>query len=330
MFKYKRKLAFLSLVVGSLFMLASCQSDYEVRLLLDWVPNSNHAGIYVAETEGYFADADLDVSITPPVDPTAIIAAVAAGNADFGLSYNIDVLQARAAGVDVVSVLALVQHPLVSIVALADSGISQPSDLAGRRIGYPGIASQAGMLDTLLASADLTRDDVELANVGFDLVRQLLSGNVDAVLGAYFTHEAHKIEQEDGAPPNVIRVEQHGVPDYYELLLITNPQTLNERPEVVGRFVAALRKGFEYAEANRQSAIDSIVSVAGEEALEEQLEREIIEMLAPFWTDSGAVRFGTQLESRWIEVADWLEANDLVEGSLDATAAFTNRFSESR
>jgi len=257
----------------------------------------------------------------------AIIPAVA-NDADFGLSYNIDVLQARAKGVNIVSVLALIQHPLVSIMALPESGIDEPSDLKGKRIGYPGIASQASMLDTMLASAGLTRDDVDLQNIGFDLVRLLLSKDVDAVLGAYFTHEAHKVEDLHGAAPNLIMVQEHGVPDYYELLLITNEDTLESRPEVVQRFVNALRRGFEYADKNRQSAIDAIIEIAGEDALDEELERRIIEMLAPLWTDDGAVAFGTQERERWESVARWMKENNLVKSELDVDAAFTNQFAE--
>jgi len=325
------KLAGLATLVGLGAFLTGC-ADNSVNLILDWDPNSNHAGIYAAEREGYFEDAfaelGLNVEITPPADPTTIIAAVATGAADFGLSYNIDVLQARAEGVKIVSVLALIQHPLVSIMALPESGISAPRDLKGKIIGYPGIASQASMLDTILESAGLTRADVDLRSIEFDLVRPLLSNKVDAVLGAYFTHEAHKVEDLHGAAPNLIMVQEHGVPDYYELLLITNEDTLDHRPEVVQRFVNALRRGFEYADDNCQSAIDAIIEIAGEDELDEKLERRIIEMLAPFWTDDGAVAFGTQECARWESVANWLGDNELVKSELDVDAAFTNQFVE--
>ena len=147
---------FVALVValGILPFLAACGSSSEapapqieakvtsfppVSVVLDWFPWSNHAGLFIAKDKGYFAAEGLDVDIHPPADPATILQTVATGRDDFGINYQTGVLIARQEGVPVVSIAALVQHPLNSVMTLKDSGIVEPKDLAGRTIGWPGI-----------------------------------------------------------------------------------------------------------------------------------------------------------------------------------------------
>ena len=110
----------------------------KVKLALDWYPNANHVGLFIAQEKGYFADENLVVEMYTPVDPSTVLQTVGAGSDDFGISYQPDLLLARAQGVPVVSVAAIVQHPLNIVMALKKSGISRPRDLAGKKVGYPG------------------------------------------------------------------------------------------------------------------------------------------------------------------------------------------------
>ena len=131
-----------------------------------------------------------------------------------------------------------------SVVALKSSGITRPRDLVGKKVGYPGIPTNEPLLDTMLKT-DGARglQDVELVNVGFDLVPALISRRVDAVVGAYWTHESIVLENQ-GHAVTILRMEQWGVPDYYELVLVTDEATLRSKPEMIARFLRALRQGY--------------------------------------------------------------------------------------
>lgn len=297
----------------------------EVSIALDWYPWGNHTGLYLAQENGYFDEEGLNVSIYVPGDPSTGLQLVATGRDTFTISYQTDVMLARGAGLEVVSVAALVQHPLNSIMTLESSGIERPSQLAGRSIGVAGVASDEPLLRSMLEADGLTLDDVEMVTVGFDLMPALLGGTVDAVIGAYWVHESILAEQQ-GESVNVIRIEDWGVPDHYELLIVTGESTISDNPDVVERFVRALTRGYAAADADRENAID--VLVAAEPETDRDLELEGIKLLAPLWTDDGMVPFGTQTTERWSSYAEWLRENNILTTDVDIEDAFTNRFVE--
>lgn len=297
----------------------------EVSLALDWYPWSNHTGLYVAQADGEFEERGLDVEIYVPSDPSTALQLVAIGEDEFTISYEADVLLAREQGLDVVSVAALVQRPLNTIMALESSDITEPADLEGKTIGIAGVPSDEPLLATVLESGGVTLDDVEVVTVGFDLMPALLGGRVDALIGAYYVHESILAEQQ-GNPVTAIAIEEYGVPEYYELVLVTSGEMVREQPEVVAAFVAAVVAGYQAAEEDPQRAVDELVAAYPETS--EELEREGIQRLIPYWTDEGTVPFGTQEEERWTSFADWMLENGLLSEEVDATEAFTNEFVE--
>jgi putative hydroxymethylpyrimidine transport system substrate-binding protein len=296
-----------------------------MKLALDWYPNSNHLGLFIAQEKGYFQQENLKVTLYTPVDPSTVLQTVGSGADDFGISYQPDVLLARAQGVPVVSVAALVQHPLNSVMALKSSGITRPRDLVGKKVGYPGIPTNEPLLATMLKT-DGARglQDVELVNVGFDLAPALISRRVDAVVGAYWTHESILLENQ-GHPVHIMRMEEWGVPDYYELVLVTNDRTINNRPEVITRFLRALRRGYEDAAQDPQAGVDILLKGTKAE-VDEKIERPGAKLLAPLWkTDK--VPFGTQEATKWESFTRWMQASGLLASQVKAADAFTNRFS---
>jgi putative hydroxymethylpyrimidine transport system substrate-binding protein len=295
------------------------QPDPEaISVALDWYPNANHAGLFLAQARGYYAEEGLAPDFYTPSDPTTVLQTVGAGRDAFGISYQTDILLARAAGVPVVSVLALVQLPLQGIMVLADSGITRPGDLVGKTVGYPGIPSQEAFLATMLADDGAALDDVALVNIGFDLVPGLVSGHVDASLGAFWTHEPILAEQE-GYATAMLKVDDWGVPPYYELVIAASEATIADRPDLVERFLRATRRGYEDAIAEPDAAIAALQAASPD--LDVPVEEAGIALLIPVWTADG-VAFGTQTAERWDTYARWMAENGLIPADLDAAAAW--------
>ena len=294
----------------------------KVSVALDWFPWSNHSGLFIAQERGYFAEQGLDVEIFTPGDPSTVLQTVASNRDDFGISYQTEVLIAREQGVPVVSIMALVQHPLNSVMALKESGIEEPKDLAGKTIGWPGIPSDEPLLDTMLRSQNLTLDDVKLVNVGFDLVPALISKQVDAIVGAYWVHESISATNQ-GFELNILRMEEHGVPDFYELVLVANEEKIANSPEIVQSFVRGVMRGYEDAMNDPEDAVQLLKRLKPEVDLD--IEIPGVALLAPLWApEEGS--FGWQEERRWLEFAQWMEDSGRLGPNSDVTSAFDNSF----
>lgn len=298
---------------------AGAQEPAAVTLALDWYPNANHAGIYMALDRGYFTEAGLDLEVYTPADPTTVLQTVGAGRDTFGISYHAEVLYARAQDIPVISIAAMVQHPLNSLMVLADSSVESPGDLRGMSVAVSGVPSDEAFLDTMLQTDGAGIGDVETINVGYDLLPAVLSGRADAVLGVYWTHETILAERE-GNPVRYFRVEEWGVPDYYELVLVAGESVITEREDTVRGLLGAMQRGYADAIAEPDAAIELLVAASPD--LDIEVEREGIGLLAPLWTDNGAIPFGTQTADRWQSLAAWLTERDLLAGEVDIATAW--------
>jgi putative hydroxymethylpyrimidine transport system substrate-binding protein len=307
-----------ALLVGANRRTAPVVAADKITVALDWFPNANHAGLFLARDRGLFAAAGLQVDLYTPSDPTVVLQTVGAGRDTFGISYQTDVLLARAQGVPVVSVAALVQHPLVCVMSLKSAGITRPGQLAGKTVAYPGIPSQEAFLAAMLESDGQSLADVTLINVEFNLLPALISGQAGAVMGAFRTHETILAERE-GYPVNILPVEDWGVPDFYELVLVASDETVAQRPEMVTAFLTAVRDGYLAAIADSEAALQLLVQAFPE--TDEEVERAGLELLVPLWQDEAEL-FGTQTEERWSAYASWMAERGLIPAGLDGAAAY--------
>tara|TARA_B100000749_G_scaffold145097_1_gene111330 strand:- start:414 stop:1403 length:990 start_codon:yes stop_codon:yes gene_type:complete len=318
--------ALLCVLVGNVALIAcssqSADTD-KVKLALDWFPNSNHLGLYIAEERGYFAEESLEVEIYTPSDPSTVLQTVASGADDFGMNYQPDVLIARGKGVPVVSILGMVQHPLNSMMVLHSSGYDSPGDLKGKKVGYPGIPWNEDALTTMLqADGLLGLEDIELVNVGWELGTSIMSGRVDAIVGAYFTHESISLGNE-GYPVNVFRMEEWGVPDYYELVMVTSEKYLADNPGVVERFSRAVIRGYQDAITDPQGGVDILKKHAPE--IDEKIDRPGADLLKVLWQDENG-DFGKQEEGKWVAFATWMQEKGLLDKSIDARDAYFDEY----
>ena len=295
------------------FTLISCSNEQElidISLALDWYPNSNHAGIYYGIDNGYFEENDINVDVYTPSDPASILQTVASGRDEFGISYQPDLLLARSEGIPVVAVHSIVKTPLNSIMTLGDSGIDNPSKLKNKTIGYPGIPLNIGILSSILEEQDLTIDDVNLVDVGFDLVPALLSERVDAIIGAFWSHESILIELE-GREVNILKFEEWGIPKYHELVLVTSEEYFKNNEEIVKKFVDAFSRGYKKSIENNDKSMEALIAAFPEVNIE--LETHGIKLLTPLWQES----FDSDGMDSWNKFGDWMKDKGLISESLD-------------
>jgi|HubBroStandDraft_6_1064221.scaffolds.fasta_scaffold02032_10 putative hydroxymethylpyrimidine transport system substrate-binding protein len=297
-------------------------SAQQLTLMLDWFPNADHVGIYQALAEGDFTKADLDVHVQVPSDPSTPLKLLAAGKVDAAISYEPEVMLARDQGLPLVSVAAIVQRPLTSIVSIGSKHIKTPAQLKGKRVGDAGIPYQHAYLDTILAQAGVPASSVKEINVGSNLVPAMLSGHVDATLGAFWNYEAIQLAQLH-KHPNVIHVEDVGVPTYDELVVVVRKNTIVNHPDVVRRFVQALARGYESTRRDPQAAVANLVHASS--GLDSKLQLASVRAtLSSFFPSNPSEPWGWQNQTEWNAYGQWMLSHHLVSDPNAVLDASTN------
>jgi putative hydroxymethylpyrimidine transport system substrate-binding protein len=300
----------------------TASSAQSLTLMLDWFPNADHAGIYQAQAEGDFSKAGLDVHVETPSDPASPLKLLAAGKVDAAISYEPEVLLARNQDLPLVSVAALVQEPLTSIVSLGSKHITTPANLKGKKVGDAGIPYQHAYLTTILAHAGVPASSVKEINVGANLVPAMLSGRVDATLGAFWNYEAIQLAQLKKRP-NVIHMEQVGVPSYNELVVVVRKNTIVNHPDVVRRFVQALARGYESVRRDPQAAVTNLVRASS--GLDPKLQLASVKATLPaFFPSNPSNPWGWQDPKQWTAYGEWMLKNHLISNPNAVLDASTN------
>lgn len=215
----------------------------KVTVLLDWFINPDHGPLFVAKERGYFKDAGLDVTFHAPSNPNDPPRLVAAGRGDIAVSYQPQLHLQAAKKLPLVRIGTLISTPLTSLVVLRDGPIRSIADLKGKKIGFSVGGFEDAILRAMLAQHKLTLKDVTLINVNFSLSPALLTGKVDAVIGAYRNFELNQLDLEK-QPGRAFYVEEEGVPAYDELILIANKKRLSD--PMLKKFVGAVERGTLY------------------------------------------------------------------------------------
>jgi putative hydroxymethylpyrimidine transport system substrate-binding protein len=294
-----------------------------LTLMLDWFPNADHVGIYRALAEGDFKRANLDVRVQTPSDPATPLQLLAAGKVDAAISYEPEVLLARDRGQPLVSVAALVQKPLTSIISVGKKRVNRPSDLRGKRVGNAGISYQHAYLSTILARAGVQPNTVKEINVGSNLVPAMVSGRVDATLGGYWNYEAIQLSQQRKRP-SVLRVDRLGVPSYDELVVVVRKSSLTNRQtgDQLRRFVQVLARGYQAARSSPQASVGSLV--AANPGLDRKLQLASVQATLPVFFPGGGRPWGWQSPTQWNVYGQWMLSHHLITNPQALVDASTN------
>jgi putative hydroxymethylpyrimidine transport system substrate-binding protein len=289
-------------------------------LTLDFYPNPDHAGIYMTQKLGYFKDAGLDLTIHTPSDPAAPIKQVAAGRTDLAISYEPEVILAREKGLDVVTVGVIVDSALTSLIWV-HGNLSGVADLRGKTVATAGIPYQDAYLKTILAWGGLTpkeASEVKTINVGYGLLPAVISGRADAILGGFRNIEGRELRVR-GESPVVDTVTGVGVPEYDELVLVAQRDRLEEDPEAIRLFLAALIRGTADA-INRQEETTEAVLAANPD-LDPRLTRGQVRETLSLLSRRGRID-----EDEWRKFIAWMAENDLIAAPIPTSEVLTNEY----
>ncbi|MBA3749006.1 MAG: ABC transporter substrate-binding protein [Solirubrobacterales bacterium] len=295
----------------------------QVDLVLDYLPNADHAGIYNAIGGGEFKDVGLSVKPRIPSDPSAPLKLLSAGRADLAISYEPELLLARAKGLKLVSIGALVQKPLTSIISIGKQQISEPGQLENRKVGTAGIPYQDAYLKTIADKAGIDPDRIRSINVGFNLVPAMLTKKVDATLGAFWNVEGVELQRRK-KDPKILKMDDIGVPTYNELIVVAREQDVRKRGPLLRRFMRALALGHQALRKDTASAVSRLVKANPD--LDRKLQREQVRATLPVFFPSADKPFGYQDPAAWQRYTQWMVDNDLLANSIGANRALTNEF----
>lgn len=295
--------------------------ERKIKVVLDWTPNTNHTGLYVAKELGYYKEEGLDVEIVQP-DEGGADTMIASNAVPFGISYQESVTQARTQGVPLVSIAAVIQHNTSGFAAPADRGITSPKDFEGKRYGGWGSPVEEAVMKSImeLQGADVSK--VKNINMGDADYFTAVKRDIDF---AWIFYAWTGIEAElRGEKLDMLYVKDYSEDlDYYTPVIATNETVIQNDPELVKAFLKATSEGYQYAIKHADEAADILVKAVPD--LDPKLVKASQEWLSPRYQDDAA-RWGEQKESVWKGYAEWMFERKLLEQPLEADKAFTNDF----
>jgi putative hydroxymethylpyrimidine transport system substrate-binding protein len=319
-------------VLAAAVALAACGSKQErtsatggperVNLVLDYLPNPDHVGIYTALRDGDFHAAGLDVKPIVPSDPAAPLKLLASGRADIAISYEPELMLARDRCLDLVAFGALVQRPLTSIMtAGGEKPIRDPKQLASKKVGTAGIPYQSAYLQTILSEAGV--GSVKQVDVGFSLVPAMLSKRVDATLGAFWNVEGVQLKRAHKHPA-IIPVDKAGVPTYDELVFVARAQDLRTRGQLFRSFMQALSNAHRTVRRDPARGVDALLA-ADHDLKRGDTAASVKATLPAFFPSDTSKPFGWMDPRAWAAYGRWMQQNKLVKQPV-SPRVLTNEF----
>jgi putative hydroxymethylpyrimidine transport system substrate-binding protein len=283
-----------------------------VTLVLDFVPNAAHAGIYAAQRRGYYRDEGIELTVRQPGDSTDAPKLLEAGRAQFAILDIHDLGIARERGLDVIGTMPIVQRPLAAVIARGDGPVRRPRDLEGRTVGVTGLPSDEAVVDSEVSADGGDPARVDRVTIGFNAVSSLAAGKVDAATG-FWNSEGVALRRR-GIPVRIFKVDRYGAPPYPELVLSASRRTIERDPGLVDAVLAATTRGYELAYEHPGSALDDLLGAVPNLDRADQAAQ-----LRALRADLQPAPFEAAVLREW---ASWDLEHGLLERPLDVEAAF--------
>lgn len=293
----------------------------KATMMLDWFPNTNHTGVYVAKDKGFYEEEGLDINIVqPPEGGTAQI--IAANKAEFGFSYQEEVTSARAEDIPIKAIASVIQHNTSGFAALSKKNIKSPKDFENKSYGGWGSPAETAMIKALMKKYDADFNKVKMINIGSADFFTSVEKDVDF---EWIFYGWTGVEAElRGMDIDFIKLrDEEPVLDFYTPVIIINEKMEKENPELVRKFLRATAKGYEYAINNPEDAASILVKAVPN--LDKDLVINSQKYLAKEY-QSDAEKWGLMDEVRWKDYATWMFEQDLIKKNIDPAKAFTNEF----
>ncbi|TCS95907.1 ABC-type nitrate/sulfonate/bicarbonate transport system substrate-binding protein [Hazenella coriacea] len=292
-----------------------------ITVVLDWTPNTNHTGLYVARDQGFFKDAGLDVKIIQPGEAGSE-KMIATGQAEFAVSNQESVTQARAQGVPIVSIGAIIQHNTSGFASPVAKNIQRPKDFEGKKYGGFGSPIEKQMISSLMTIDQADPNKVKIINSGNIDFFTAVKKDVD-FMWIYYAWTGIEAELRGEKLNTVYLTDYSKDLDYYTPVLIAGEKTIKQDPETVRSFMKAVSQGYEFSIQNPEQAADILIKA--EPDLDPDLVKKSQAWLSKRYQDD-APRWGEQKVEVWTNYANWLKKYQLLEGEFDPATAFTNDF----
>ena len=292
----------------------------DTTLVLDFVPNAVHAGIYTALADGCYAERNVNLEIIEPTSTADTLKLIDAGKADFGIADGSDVAGQIDSGRGAKAIMAIVQRPQGQLITLEESGFSSPAELEGGTIGVSGVPSDAAVLETIVRDAGGDPDRIEVVTIGFNGVQVLENGRVDGFIG--FAADAVQVDL-DGFPARAFALDEFGGPAYPGLVVFSTEETIAGSPELMAAFVECTVAGYEATLAGPDAAIESLLNEVP--ALDAELTAAQLDLYGPQFLGEASQLGAFEPES--IEaLSEFLIANGLADTPVSPDRYGTNEF----
>jgi ABC-type nitrate/sulfonate/bicarbonate transport system substrate-binding protein len=302
---------------------AKKQEPRKIKVLLDWVPNTNHTGLYVAKDKGYYSEEGLDVEIIQPAEGGSADL-IAAGQGEFGISYQEQVTYAKTADnpLPIKAIAAIIQHNTSGFASPVGKNIKTAKDFEGKRYGGWGSPVEEAMIKALMEKEGADFSKVKMVNVGAADFFTSTEKDVDFSWIYYgWDGVASNLKNK---PINFIKLQDvEKNLDFYTPVIVAKDDTIKNDPELVKKFLRATSKGYNYSVENPEDAVNSLLKFAPE--IDKTLAVESQKYLAKEYI-ADSPRWGEMKQEIWENYSNWLFEKGLITKKLEVKEAYTNDY----